>query len=130
MVLGYFVDKYNRKNILGSIVIICSLASILTGSINSLACLIAMRVVLGMAQSGFMPAIYSLVQDIFPKRMRSRANSVISCGNYIGYSLARLNILYIAKYGWRSAQNNVGYVGVLVGLLVLIFIKEPVRGVE
>ena len=115
---------------MGSIVIICSLASILTGSINSLACLIAMRVVIGMAQSGFMPAIYSLIRDIFPKRMRSRANSVISCGNYIGDSLASLYILFIAKFGWRAAQNNVGYVGMAIGILVLLFIREPKRREE
>ena len=66
MVMGFAVDKYNRKNILGAIVMLCSLASVATGSINSLAMLIAMRIALGMCQSGIMPATYSLVQDIFP----------------------------------------------------------------
>lgn len=103
MVLGFLIDKYNRKNILGGVVILSSLASIFTGSVSSFAGLILMRLILGMAQSGFLPAIYSLVRDTFPKSMRSRANSIISCGNYIGDSLASLYILFIAKFGWRAA---------------------------
>lgn len=127
VLMGFLVDKYNRKNILGGIVILCSMASVATGTINSLGVLIAMRLVLGMCQSGFMPAIYSLVQDTFPKNMRSRANSVISCGNYIGDSLASLYIIFIAQYGWRSAQNNIGYIGLLIGAAVLFFLREPSR---
>jgi sugar phosphate permease len=75
-----------------------------------------------------MPAIYSLIQDMFPAKMRSRANSIISCGNDIGDGIASLYIIFIAKFGWRAAITNMGMVGMMIGLSVLAFIKEPKRG--
>ena len=59
--------------------------------------------------------------------MRSRANSIISCGNYIGDGIASLYIIFISMFGWRAAIQNMGMVGMLVGFSVLAFIKEPKR---
>jgi MFS family permease len=61
MFAGVYVDKYNRRNLLAGAIILCSLSSILTGSVSSVAMICAMRLVLGAAQSAFMPAVYSLI---------------------------------------------------------------------
>ena len=78
--LGTAIDKSNRKNLIVGMVGLCSIASIITGSVSSLIVLCAMRLILGVCQSAYMPAIFSLIQDLVPKGMRARANSMISCG--------------------------------------------------
>ena len=80
ILIGRTIDKKNRKNLLAGFLGACSIAVILSGSIHSILILCVARVVMGICSSAYMPTIFSLIQDMFPKRMRARANSLISCG--------------------------------------------------
>ena len=59
--LGPAIDKFNRKNLLGGMVALSSLAMIVTGSVHSLIVLCFMRMILGITHSAFMPGIFSLI---------------------------------------------------------------------
>ena len=75
-----------------------SLTSIVTGQINSLTVLCAMRFVLGMAASASEPAMYSIVSDYFEVgKKRATANAVIMMGSYLGAGLSGLSILLVAS---------------------------------
>lgn len=64
--MGALADKFNRKIMLSSIIILASLTQILTGVIDSFFILCGMRVLHGCLNSATNPLAYSLVSDIIP----------------------------------------------------------------
>jgi MFS family permease len=63
---GALADKYNRKVMLSSIIILASLTQVLTGVVDSFTVLCGMRVLHGCFNSATNPLAYSLVSDIIP----------------------------------------------------------------
>ena len=89
----------------------------------------ALRFLLGAVQSAFIPTSYSLIADYFPPEYRSRANAVSISGSYLGSALASLTVLLISKWGWRAMYKIVGIAGIILGILFMILVKEPKKGV-
>lgn len=86
-----------------------------------------MRFMLGITQSACEPAMYSLVSDYFPTKMRSTAISVLTAGSYIGAAASSLCIMATAQYGWRGCYKLMGAFGILAGALNLLLVREPKR---
>ena len=74
------------------------------------------------------PPAYSLICDYFPPEVRTTANAVYAFGIYIGNALSSMIIIMIANFGWRWAYGITGFVGIFIGFLVLIIVKDPIRG--
>ena len=74
------------------------------------------------------PPSYSLIVDYFPPEVRTTANAVFAFGIYVGNALSNMIIVMISTLGWRWAYIITGIVGVVAGVLVLLFVKDPVRG--
>ena len=122
------VDKSNRIKLLAGACVAWSLTSIATGSFDSLLILGIMRFLLGFAQSVHKPAMYSIIADYFPENKISTINGLLVTGSYLGASCSSLSIMLTARFGWRNTFNIMGAFGILIGLLGLIFVKEPLRG--
>ena len=75
------------------------------------------------------PASYSIIADYFAPKYRSTANAIETSGSYVGSGIASICVILIKMYGWRGMYRIVGTVGMLMGAFVLLFIKEPGRGV-
>jgi MFS family permease len=107
MIVGLFAGaithKVNRKLMLGVMMIIGSLSTFLTGSVNSFPLLCAMRVLHGSMNSATSPLTYSLVADYIPPERRATANSILSSAIYIGIAMSSISIMLIQKTGWRLA---------------------------
>ena len=127
--MGKLVDKYNRKNLLGCATIIWSLSQVISGTTNSFTVLMLMRFILGLLVSVVEPAAFSIVGDYFPKQIRTTANSIIGTGGYIRGASSALMVNVIALYGWRAAYFVKGDIGIIIGILVLLLIHEPKRGI-
>ena len=56
------------------------------------------------------------------------ANSIVAASSYIGAGFCSLSVLLIDRVGWRQTLQTIGNFGVAVGLLNLLFVKEPKRG--
>ena len=74
------------------------------------------------------PPAYSLIVDYFPPEVRTTANAIYAFGIYVGNALSSMIILMISNLGWRWAYAITGFVGIFIGILVLIFVKDPIRG--
>lgn len=68
------------------------------------------------------------MQDYFPIKNRSTANSLIQAGNYVGVGLSSLSILLISQYGWRGMYGFYAAFSIILGFVVMFFVKEPRRG--
>jgi len=93
---GIAADKGNRALITSIACIAWSISSFVTGSVDSLAVLAAMRLLLGIAQSAAEPTMFSIVADYFPASKQATANSILHAGPFIGSGLSSLSIIMIA----------------------------------
>lgn len=125
ILIGLLIKKFNRRMLISFAAIIWSLSSIVSGTTNSFSILFLMRFVLGCFVSATEPVGFSLVGDYFPKNMRGTANSIIGTASYIGSASAALVLFLTRAFGWRNAYFCTGGFGLLIGLLGLIFIKDP-----
>lgn len=124
---GEISEMINRKNGLGIILILASIAVGLSGIVDSLFVFGLMRVVHGVLNSLTNPIAVSLIADYFPPERRTFANSLGTAGIYAGEGVASLSIGLIASYGWRVSYDISGAVGITFGLIVILAVYEPVR---
>lgn len=125
---GFAADNMSRKFLMFTACILWSLTTVGTAFAHTFGFVCLMRMLLGMLEAFFAPPCYSLITDYFPPSKRTTANSVISFGIYVGSALSSLTIFLISAQGWRWTYCLLGALGVSVGLIGLLVVKEPARG--
>ncbi len=127
--LSWLLDRRSRRNIIGICLIAWSLLTAATGIARSYWQLLWARVGVGVGEAGGTPGANSILSDFFPASRRAMALSVFSLGAPIGAWLGSQVAGGLAyRFGWRAMFLALGIPGVLVGLLVLLSIREPRRG--
>ncbi|BCW96996.1 MAG: MFS transporter [Fimbriimonadales bacterium] len=93
---------------------------------GSLGALIAMRLLLGAAESVHMPMNSALVGRWFPPHERGRANSIYVAGILVALALAPLLVVPLAeRFGWRATFLLLGAAGLAVSLpLVARYVSD------
>lgn len=74
--VGTFADRYQRQFILIGSCLCWNILTILQSYVTNSNQLVPLRVLLGVSQSFFNPAAYTLLYDLFPKEMHGRINSI------------------------------------------------------
>jgi MFS transporter, Spinster family, sphingosine-1-phosphate transporter len=117
-ILGLLADRISRWLIIGSAVILWSLASGGSGLAATFAILFATRVCVGIGEGGYGPAAPTILADLFPIETRGRTMAIfytaIPVGSALGYVIGGL---VGAHLGWRWAFYLVTPPGLLLGLL-------------
>ena len=117
-ILGFLADRFSRWIIVGSAVILWSLASGGSGLAATFAILFATRILVGIGEGGYGPAAPTIISDLFPIETRGRVMAVfytaIPVGSALGYVIGGL---VGAHMGWRWAFYLVMPPGLLLGLL-------------
>jgi MFS family permease len=117
-ILGLLADRFSRWIIVGSAVILWSLASGGSGLAATFAILFATRILVGIGEGGYGPAAPTIISDLFPIQTRGRVMAVfytaIPVGSALGYVIGGL---VGAHLGWRWAFYLVTPPGLLLGLL-------------
>jgi MFS family permease len=117
-VLGLLADRFSRWIIVGSAVILWSLASGCSGLAATFAILFATRIFVGIGEGGYGPAAPTILSDLFPIERRGRIMAIfytaIPVGSALGYVIGGL---VGAHLGWRWAFYLVTPPGLLLGLL-------------
>src|SRR6266513_4710625 len=116
-VLGLLADRFSRWIIVGSAVILWSLASGASGLAATFAILFATRICVGIGEGGYGPAAPTILADLFPIETRGRMMAIfcaaIPVGSALGYVIGGL---IGAHLGWRWAFYLVAPPGLLLGL--------------
>jgi MFS family permease len=117
-ILGFLADRFSRWIIVGSAVILWSLASGGSGLAATFGILFATRVLVGIGEGGYGPAAPTILADLFPIETRGRIMAIfcsaIPVGSALGYVIGGL---VGAHLGWRWAFYLVTLPGLLLGLL-------------
>ena len=117
-ILGLLADRFSRWMIVGSAVILWSVASGGSGLAATFAVLFATRICVGIGEGGYGPAAPTILSDLFPIEKRGRIMAIfcaaIPVGSALGYVIGGL---IGAHLGWRWAFYFVAPPGLLLGLL-------------
>lgn len=127
--IAWLADRSNRRNIVAASLIIWSAFTLFCGLALSFWQFLIGRIGAGVGEAGATPPSTALVSDCFPAERRAMALSVFALGAPIGAWLASDVAGAAAQtYGWRGAFFALGVPGVLLGLLLLVTVREPRRG--
>ncbi|MHA7984256.1 MFS transporter [Rathayibacter sp. CAU 1779] len=129
---GRFGDRFGHKWIFIVGVAVFTLASVWCGFAQSSTELVVARVVQGIGGGIYVPAVASLIQLMFPPRIRGRAFGVM--GAVIGISTALgplVGGLLIQAFGETEGWRSIFFVNAPIGVLTVIaaFLLVP-RGAE
>jgi MFS transporter, Spinster family, sphingosine-1-phosphate transporter len=125
-ILGLLADRLSRWVIIGSAVILWSLASGGSGLAATFAILFVTRICVGIGEGGYGPAAPTILADLFPIDTRGRIMAIfytaIPVGSALGYVIGGL---VGSSLGWRWAFYLVTPPGLLLG--VLCFLQRDPR---
>ncbi|GAB3114433.1 MFS transporter [Aestuariicella hydrocarbonica] len=126
--IARLADRWSRRNVLSISVILWSVMTSLCAGASGFLQMALLRVGVGVGEAGGTPPSQSLIADYFPPHQRSTAMGIHSTGSQIGVLLGMFGGAVIAdQLGWRMAFIIFGVPGVVIGLLVALLIKEPVK---
>jgi MFS family permease len=129
ILISWYADRSNRRNILAASLIIWSGFTALCGlSRNYLEFLLG-RIGVGVGEAGGTPPSTAIVSDCFPAERRPMAMTVLALGAPIGAWLgAKMAGAVAQAYTWRAAFIALGVPGLVVGVIVFLTVREPPRG--
>ena len=127
--ISWLADRSNRRNILAACVLIWSGFTAACGFSRTYLQFMLARVGVGIGEAGGTPTSNALLADYFPAVRRPMAFTILALGAPLGAWLGADMAGAVANaFGWRAAFLALGVPGVLIGLLVLLTIREPERG--
>ncbi len=141
--MGRISDLLARKKLMAFGLALWSAMTAFGGAATSFAMLGLARVGVGIGEAVANPCGHSLVADIFPKRMRAMALSLLLSGVFLGSAIAMFTGGWFVQNwpdvcdavpiagacgiaGWKAALFAVGLPGLPLAL-VLLTIREPAR---
>ena len=119
--MGFAVDRYNPALVLVGGLGLCSLSVIAIGVFPYYGALIVFMVLLGLGDSVFHPADFTIMnRTVEPHRM-GRAFSLHSFAGHLGFAATPVTMITLAFwFGWRPALVMVGVAGLLVAALIYV----------
>ena len=124
---GVLVDRVRRTRVAAWGAALWSCAMIATGLATTYGGLFLSRMGLGVAESSYTPASFSLLTDYYPVHERSRVLGIYQVGSVLGFLGLPIGGFVATHWGWRAAFNLYALVGFVVALLVWR-LREPPRG--
>ena len=126
--MGWLADRTNRVRLVSFVVMIWSGLTAMGAVANSYAALLLMRVGVGAAEAGGPPASVSIISSLFARKELPTAMGLYYLAMALGTGAIFLVGGWVAEhYGWRAVFLVAGVPGVLLGLLLLLTVREPPR---
>lgn len=141
--LAYIADRFSRPKLIAAGIVFWSIATALCGLSKNFIQLFLSRMGVGIGEAALSPAAYSMFSDMFAKDKLGRAVAIYSIGSFVGGGIAFLvggfvigllkdmSLIAVPLLGmlkaWQVAFILVGLPGVIIGILVLLTVKDPKR---
>ncbi len=126
LVFGAVSDRFGRRTVLIPAVFAFSLLSWLSGLVQTYEQMLVVRALLGFAEGPCFSVIMATMEESStPGRRGRNIGLVISAASLIGSAVAPVLTTQVAEhYGWRWAFFVAGVPGLILGLLILLYVKE------
>ena len=116
--ISILIDRWSRKNCIGMMAIVWSLATIACAFTRNFSQLFTTRVMVGAGEAGYAPGGTAMISALYPKETRAKMigiwNAAIPLGSAIGIALGG----FVAhRFGWQHAFGLVALPGLVVALL-------------
>lgn len=122
-------DRHSRRNIIAFALVAWSALTIATGLSRSFVEMLLARIGVGIGESGGTPPSTSMLADYFRPRQRPIALTIWTLGASVGAWLgADIAGMVADRYTWRAAFIVMGVPGIVLGLVILLTVREPCRG--
>jgi len=125
---GPLSDRWVRKYVIVIGTVIWSAITWQTAYVRSFLGLLTARATMSFAEGCFNPSAYALITDSTPKRQHGMVLGLMSLTYPVGTAAALVVASLVGTERWRLPFIGYGIVGILLGLLVLLIIREPKRG--
>jgi MFS family permease len=126
-VFGALSDRVGRRKILIPAVFLFSALSWVSGAAQSFHQLLLIRALMGVAEGPCWSVITALIEESSPSSRRGRnVGAVVSAAALVGLAVAPVLTTQVAsRVGWRWAFFVAGVPGIVLGLLIWKFVREP-----
>ena len=127
--IARFAERKRRLTIMAVGVFLWSIATCLCGLTTNFVQLLLARVAVGVGDATGTPSTISVMADYFPPTRRTTASAVYVLSIPMGALIGAAGGGYIAQYAdWRSAFVIAGVPGLVLAVLLVLTVREPVRG--
>lgn len=125
---GPLADRFGRKRLLVSSVLVFGVACLASAFSSSLEQLTVLRFVTGVGLGAAMPNAVTLMSEFCPDRRRATLTNTMFCGFPLGAACGGfLAAWMIPQWGWRSVLLLGGVTPLVLTLLLLLLLPESVR---
>ena len=127
-ITGWLGDRFPRKPMIVAAALAIAAMNFLTASVHDYASLNFRHAMLGIGEASFGVFAPALLADYFSESKRNTVLTIFNVAIPVGAALGYLAGGQIAaSHGWRMAFIASAVPGALIALLILFFMKEPVR---
>lgn len=126
---GYAADKLSRKKVIIWGTGIWGIWTAICGLTQNFGQLLVIRAISGLGLGCLMPATFSLMSDLFPPKKRGKALGILEATGVLGIIIGTVSLGFLATPTlWRWGFIALGLSSFVTGLVVWLFVDEPVRG--
>lgn len=127
-VAGWLGDRLSRKKLIIGALIFWSVVTGATAWAHGFGALVTLRGLGGLGEAFYFPAAMSMLSDYHDSGTRSRAMSLHQSSVYAGTVAGATVTGYVADaHGWRVSFEAFGLAGILLGVVLLLWLREPSR---
>ena len=127
---GWLGDRVRRGRVVAVSVGIWSLATIASGSVDSVEALLVCRALVGVGEAGYATVAPSMIADLFAPSERGRKLAWFYLATPVGSAMGYLVGGWVGELsGWRTAFFVAGTPGIVLAL-VAWWMYEPRRGAQ
>jgi predicted MFS family arabinose efflux permease len=128
--VGRWSDRVGRRPLMLGGALLCAVGVGLTALAESLAVVVALRLLLGVAEAAFFVAGFALLADLAPPERMGEALSLNSLGLYLGLALGPLLGEALLGWGGYDAAWAGATLMALVAAGIVLVLPEPPRSEE
>lgn len=126
--LARLADRWSRTLIIAGGCVLWSGATIATGLATNEVSLIVARAAVGIGEAAFAAPAFSLLADYFKPQRRGLAFAILGLATYFGQIIGQAGGPALAAVqDWRFSFYTLGSIGIGVGLLTAVIVRDPPR---